>query len=157
MQRIDVTFQLNGQSITRNVRIDARLLDLLRYDCNHPGTKEGCGEGECGACTVLLDDLPVNSCLVPAFQVSGRDIRTVEAIPQDLCQTLNATGASQCGACTPGVVMAAAWLLKHPDVAHHYSIRTYMAGNLCRCTGYDGIIDGVERAMQAHEGASSSD
>ncbi|HEY3243598.1 MAG TPA: (2Fe-2S)-binding protein [Phycisphaerae bacterium] len=143
----DLSLTLNGQPLTRRVPLDARLLDVLRYDFGCTGTKEGCGEGECGACTVWLDGLPVNSCLVPAFQAHGRNVRTVESIEPELLQTLNATGASQCGACTPGIVMTARWLLDHPETLDDMSLRQFMSGNLCRCTGYDGVIEGVERAL----------
>ncbi|HEY3241707.1 MAG TPA: 2Fe-2S iron-sulfur cluster-binding protein, partial [Phycisphaerae bacterium] len=132
---------------SRRVANDARLLDVLRYDFGCTGTKEGCGEGECGACTVWLDGLPVNSCLVPAFQAQGRSVRTVESVEPQLLQALNATGASQCGACTPGIVMTARWLLDHPEILRAMTLRQFMSGNLCRCTGYDGVIEGVERAL----------
>ncbi len=150
MDKFDLSLTLNGKSETRRVALDARLLDVLRYDFGSPGTKEGCGEGECGACCVLLDGVLVNSCLVPAFQAAGRRIETVESTPPDLLQTLNATGTSQCGACTPGVVMSIRWLLQHPEIAESVGLRAFMSGNLCRCTGYDGIIAGLEQALQSN-------
>src|SRR5262245_46481710 len=112
MESIPLEFTLNGARVSRNVPIDARLLDVLRYELDCTGTKEGCGEGECGACTVIMDDLPVNSCLVPAFQAAGRNVVTVESSLASLAAQLNATGTAQCGACTPGVVMTARWLLE---------------------------------------------
>jgi len=148
LDKFDLTLNLNGKPATRRVPLDARLLDVLRYDFGSPGTKEGCGEGECGACCVLLDGLPVNSCLVPAFQAADRTVETVESTPTDLLQTLNATGTSQCGACTPGVVMSIRWILNHPEVVRAASLRELMSGNLCRCTGYDGIIAGLEQALK---------
>ncbi len=157
MNKFTLRFTLNGQETTIETSLDGRLLDVLRYDCGQTGTKEGCGEGECGACTVLLDGLPVNSCLVPAFQVEGRRVETVESTPVELAATLNATGTSQCGACTPGIVMSIRWLAEHPEAVETMSLREIMSGNLCRCTGYDGVIAGVEQALKqcggGHAGA----
>ena len=155
MDRIDLTFTLNGRPVTCSVPLDARLLDVLRYDCGCPGTKEGCGEGECGACTVFLDGLPVNSCLVPAFQVAGRHVDTIESVDPACLDALNATGTAQCGACTPGIVMSIRWLLDHPDIAKQVNLREFMSGNLCRCTGYDGVIDGLERLLE--QGGAATD
>ncbi len=147
MDKIELSFTLNGQAVTRTVPIDARLLDVLRYDCECSGTKEGCGEGECGACTVLLDGLPVASCLVPAFQVAGRSVETIESVGASLADEMNKTGTAQCGACTPGVVMTTHWLKEHPEVLEGVSLRRFMGGNLCRCTGYDAILAGVNRVL----------
>ena len=128
-----------------------RLLDVLREDLALTGTKEGCGEGECGACTVLLDGVPVNSCLVPVAQADGHKLRTIEGLADGA--TLHAVqkalvehGGTQCGICTPGVALAAAAVLaKEPD-ATRARLRELLAGNLCRCTGYQRIIDAVVEA-----------
>lgn len=142
-QRIELRFQLNGESVQVRVHPSDRLLDLLRYDLGLPGTKEGCGEGECGACTVLMDGVPANSCLIPAYQVRGRTILTIESTELADVEPLLAAGTTQCGACTPGVVMTARWIRDHPELLERFGSRQLMAGNLCRCTGYDGIIDGL--------------
>lgn len=145
---IEVKLTVNGE--IRALRVDPaqRLLDVLRETLGLTGTKEGCGEGECGACTVIMDGRPVNSCLVPAFQVDGAVVETVEAIDEARLAPLLASGATQCGACTPGVVVTAEWIARHRDVLERFPLRQLMAGNLCRCTGYDGIIDGVEARLR---------
>jgi aerobic carbon-monoxide dehydrogenase small subunit len=130
-----------------------RLIDVLREDLGLTGTKEGCGEGECGACTVLIDGEPVNSCLVPVCQVEGCSIRTVESLGRpDALNTLQQafldTGGAQCGICTPGMLMTAtAWIERggsdDPD-----AIRQVLAGNLCRCTGYQHIVQAVAQAVR---------
>jgi carbon-monoxide dehydrogenase small subunit len=131
-----------------------RLLDALREDLGLTGTKEGCGEGECGACSVLLDGEVVNSCLIPVGQLNGAQITTVEGLARDgrldpLQQAFLECGGAQCGICTPGMLIAARALLdarRHPS---REEIRVAIAGNLCRCTGYVKIIDAIERAAQS--------
>jgi len=132
----------------------SRLIDVLREDLGLTGTKEGCGEGECGSCTVLLDGQPVMSCLVPVCQVEGRRIETIEALgsPEHLNvlqQALLEAGGAQCGICTPGMVMAAWAFVRSGGSRDRDAIRNVMAGNLCRCTGYSHIVDAVARAVSA--------
>ena len=130
-------FVLNG----RRTDVDApplkRLLDVLREDLGLAGTKEGCGEGECGACTVLVDDAPVNSCLIPFAHVRGRKVTTIEGLRSRMPEAFVREGGTQCGICTPGVLMAAVALGPRPTAAR---VREALAGNLCRCTGYAGIV-----------------
>ncbi len=130
-------FTLNGRRRDLDAPPLKRLLDVLREDCGLLGTKEGCGEGECGACTVLLDGAPVNSCLVPFAHVAGRAVTTVEGVRGRAGLALAREGGTQCGICTPGIVMAAAALGPRPTAAR---VRAALAGNLCRCTGYAGIV-----------------
>ncbi len=150
-----IALTLNGKAVEIEVGPAERLLDTLRYRLGLPGSKEGCGEGECGACTVLLDGLPVNSCLVPTFQTRNRDVRTIEAVSPESLTTMLNTGATQCGACTPGVVVTASWIHDNPELAKRHSLRELMAGNLCRCTGYDGIIDGLRAWIDVDAGSQT--
>jgi carbon-monoxide dehydrogenase small subunit/xanthine dehydrogenase small subunit len=125
----------------------ARLLDVLREECGLTGTKEGCGEGECGACTVLLDGQAVNACLVPFAQVRGRSVLTIEGLEgrHPLQRAFVADGGTQCGMCTPGMIMAAAAL---PKDASLEDVRTGLAGNVCRCTGYMGIYRAITKSQR---------
>ena len=131
-----------------------RLLDVLREQLRLTGTKEGCGEGECGACSVMIDGQIVNSCLVPAAQVEGCSIKTIEGLALDenqlhsVQQAFIECGGAQCGICTPGMVMAAVNLLESNPNPNEAEIRTGLAGNLCRCTGYMKIFESVVRACQ---------
>jgi carbon-monoxide dehydrogenase small subunit len=130
-----------------------RLIDVLREDFGLTGTKEGCGEGECGACTVLVDGEPVNSCLIPVCQVEGQSIRTVESLGQpDALNTLQQRfldgGGAQCGICTPGMLMTATAWIEHGGSADAGEIRRVLAGNLCRCTGYQHIVDAVAATVR---------
>jgi aerobic carbon-monoxide dehydrogenase small subunit len=135
----------------RRMRVKAppmkRLLDVLREDCQLTGTKEGCGEGECGACTVMVDGAPVNSCLVPLAQVAGARITTIEGLGphHPLQETFVEEIGAQCGICTPGMILAAAALGPKPTVDQ---IRNGLAGNLCRCTGYTAIVRAVAKATR---------
>ena len=138
-------FVLNGKSADIRAHPMKRLLDVLREDCGLTGTKEGCGEGECGACTVLLDGMAVNACLVPFGQVRGRSVKTIEGLRgrHPLQAAFVTEGGTQCGICTPGMIMAAAALPKNPTLE---DVRAGLAGNICRCTGYTGIYRAIERA-----------
>ncbi len=142
-------FTLNGKTVSLDVVGTRRLLDVLREDLGATGTKEGCGEGECGACSVLIDGEVVDSCLVAAGQVEGRDVVTVEGLAwQDgklsqLQQAFIEHGAAQCGICTPGMLLAAHVLLEQSRRLTADDVREGLAGNLCRCTGYTKIIDAV--------------
>ena len=144
-----ISFTLNGAPTSLEVDPTERLLDTLRYRLALTGTKEGCGEGECGACTVYLDGLPVNSCLVPIYQVRGSTVQTVESLDPAGLRLLLSSGATQCGACTPGVAMTVCWIRDHPELLATHTIRELLAGNLCRCTGYDGIVDGIGATLEA--------
>jgi len=141
---MEISLTLNGCLQVVTVSPSERLLDTLRQRLGLTGTKEGCGEGECGACTILFDGLPANSCLIPTFQCRGHEIETIESVSSDQLDTLHSSGATQCGACTPGVVMTALFVVRNSEKLASHSLRELMAGNLCRCTGYDGIIDGLE-------------
>jgi carbon-monoxide dehydrogenase small subunit len=151
-------FTLNGEPREVTVPGMRRLLDVLREDLGFTGTKEGCGEGECGACTVILDGMVVDSCLVPVCQVDGSEIRTVEGLSEaesgvlsPLQQAFLERGGAQCGICTPGMLMAAQAYLDDGGSAEGADIREAIAGNLCRCTGYTKIIDAIEAAAVARE------
>jgi carbon-monoxide dehydrogenase small subunit len=148
-----VNFTVNGESRTIEVFPMARLLDVLREQLHLTGTKEGCGEGECGACTVILDGTIVNSCLVPIAQVNGAEIKTIEGVAQQdqlhaVQQAFIDHGGAQCGICTPGMVLAAVDLLNRNPEPSESEIRNGLAGNLCRCTGYMKIFESVVRAYQ---------
>jgi aerobic-type carbon monoxide dehydrogenase small subunit (CoxS/CutS family) len=151
--RLGFAFTLNGAPVSLEVDPAERLLDTLRYRLGLTGTKEGCGEGECGACTVYLNGLPVNSCLIPIYQVRGARVETVESLDPVTLEPLRQSGATQCGACTPGVAMTARWVCTHPEMLATHTIRELMAGNLCRCTGYDGIMDGIAAVLETRGGA----
>jgi aerobic carbon-monoxide dehydrogenase small subunit len=154
---VSYRFTLNGDEVTLDVPGMRRLLDALREDLGLTGTKEGCGEGECGACSVIVDGLVVDACLLPVCQVDGADVRTVEGLAIEgqldaLQQAFLDHGGAQCGICTPGMLMAAQAYLDDGGGPVEEDIREAIAGNLCRCTGYTKIIDAIAAAAEPHAG-----
>ena len=153
-----VTLFVNGEE--RTVRPESgmrRLLDVLRDDLGLTGTKEGCGEGECGACSVLLNGRLVNSCLVPVAQAAGAEVLTIEGLRKSeagrlLVECFTECHGAQCGFCTPGMMMASYALLKRNSRPDEQEIREGLAGNICRCTGYDAIINAVQMAAEKGRG-----
>ena len=150
---MQINFKVNGEERSVEGFPMARLLDVLREQLHLTGTKEGCGEGECGACTVIIDGQIVNSCLVPLAQVHGAEITTIEGVASNgelhaVQQAFIDHGGAQCGICTPGMVLAAVDLLKRNPEPNENDIRNGLAGNLCRCTGYMKIFESVVRAYQ---------
>jgi carbon-monoxide dehydrogenase small subunit len=151
--KIAVQCTVNGDSRKLHAYPMERLLDVLREQLRLTGTKEGCGEGECGACSVMIDGRIVNSCLVPVAQVVGASIQTIEGIATDdqlhaVQRAFIECGGAQCGICTPGMVLAAVNLLEREPNPSDADIRNGLAGNLCRCTGYMKIFEAVVRACQ---------
>ncbi|HXP98369.1 MAG TPA: (2Fe-2S)-binding protein [Telmatospirillum sp.] len=146
-----LSFTLNGKPVSVDVADDRRLIDLLRQDLGLIGSKEGCGIGNCGACTVLVDGAPRAACLTLAAQIAGRHVVTIEGAATSpllrlLTESFATHGAVQCGYCTPGMIMAAAALLVRTPSPSRHEIRDGMSGNLCRCTGYHRIVDAIEAA-----------
>lgn len=148
-----ISLTLNGKTRTAEVEADTRLIDMLRNSFRLTGVKEGCGAGECGACTVLLDDEAVCSCVVPAVQSDGHSVTTIEGLEENgeldaLQQAFIDCDAVQCGFCTPGMIMSAkALLLKNPH-PNRDEIKRALAGNVCRCTGYIPIVTAVSEAAE---------
>jgi carbon-monoxide dehydrogenase small subunit len=146
-----IELEVNGTPVRVEAHPLARLLDVLRGPLQLTGTKEGCGEGECGACSVFVDGVLVNSCLVPICQVAGAKVETIESLARSprlrvLQSAFIEKNGAQCGICTPGMLMAAAALLRERIDADEAAIREALAGNLCRCTGYVRIVDAVVAA-----------
>ena len=146
-----MTFTLNGKRARVRAHPMKRLLDALREDCGLTGTKEGCGEGECGACTVLIDGQPINSCLVPLAHARGVRVTTIEGLGgrHPLQRAFAEQGGAQCGICTPGMILAAVALGRSPSFDR---MRVGLAGNLCRCTGYTAIYRSIRSASRASTG-----
>ncbi len=148
MRDIELKLTVNGRALRRRVPATRRLLDFLREDLGLTGAKEVCAEGECGACTVLLDGRPVNSCLILAVECDGAEIVTVEGLDHPVQVAMEKTHAVQCGYCFPGMVLSAADLIDRGRAGNRLEIREGLAGNVCRCTGYSKIIDAVEEAAR---------
>lgn len=153
---MSVTLTVNGSLLTLEAPPAARLLDVLRERLGLTGTKEGCGEGECGACTILLDGVPVNSCLVALGQCAGREVTTVEGLGDarhltPLQEAMVTEGGAQCGICTPGMLLSAEALLREKPEPTDGEIREAIAGNVCRCTGYQRIVNAVVEAGRRRE------
>jgi aerobic carbon-monoxide dehydrogenase small subunit len=156
-----VTLTVNGESVEAAVESNRTLLQFLREDLGLTGTKHGCGLGDCGACTVILDGKPVNACLVLAVQASGCDVLTIEGLAENgelhpIQQSFVDKGAIQCGFCTPGMILSAKALLEQSPKPTEHDIRTAISGNLCRCTGYQKIVEAIQDAAEAHKGTEVS-
>ncbi len=157
-ERTEVRFEVNGREVAVKTWPMGRLLDVLRTEVGLTGTKEGCGEGECGACSVLVDGVLVNACLVPVVQVAGCSVQTVEGLAEDaavepLRQAFVRANGAQCGICTPGMLMATVALLREEARPSDARIREALGGNLCRCTGYVRIVQAVREAAAEMAGA----
>lgn len=155
---IKINMNVNGKDYELEINEDKRLIDVLREDLGFTGVKEGCSEGECGACTVIMDGYTVNSCLVMAFQAHGSTIVTIEGLEKDgkldpIQQSFIEKGATQCGYCTPGFIVSARALLDKVKNPTREEIREAISGNLCRCTGYNKIVEAIEEAGR-HENGS---
>jgi carbon-monoxide dehydrogenase small subunit len=158
MRKHLISFQLNTMPVSVEVTPDTRLIDVLREHFRLTGTKEGCGEGECGACMILLDGSPTLSCLMAIGAIDGKRVTTIEGLREApgfaiLAQAFSDAGAVQCGYCTPGMIMIAYALLRDQRTPDESSIRRAMAGNLCRCTGYAMIVEAI-RLASARRGPS---
>lgn len=153
----NIKFKLNGQDVELNLDPSSRFLDVLRNNFGLTGSKEGCGEGECGACAVLLDGHIVHSCCLPLANVNGKEIMTIEGYSKTkrfevLADAIHEEGGSQCGICTPGMMIAAESLLSQNPKPTEEEIRIGISGNLCRCTGYNMIVKAIMRASIKGDG-----
>ena len=153
MEKVTIKFVLNGKEVATECPPDWRLIDVIRQGFDLTGTKIGCGEGDCGACTVIIDGNTANSCLVLAAQVDGREVVTIEGVGDyehlhPLQQAFIEEGAVQCGYCTPGMILSAKVLLDNQPQPDREAIMGAIAGNLCRCTGYSKIANAIEKVVQ---------
>ncbi|MEW5951501.1 MAG: (2Fe-2S)-binding protein [Elusimicrobiota bacterium] len=153
MKKIRLSCEINGKKIKKEIDSSLRLIDFIREDMGLKGTKEGCGEGECGACMVLLDGKAVNSCLMMAVQIQGKKLVTIEGIHEhkygkELQDSFVKEAAVQCGFCTPGFIIAAQEILSKNPKASPEEIKEGLTGNLCRCTGYENIFKAVDKARK---------
>ena len=150
---MEISFVLNYKKVKVDVDPSMRLLDVLRDELHLTGTKEGCGEGECGACTVLINDEPYNSCLTPVINVKDKEILTIDGFKTTkeyrvIADAFANMGGSQCGFCTPGMILVSYVLLKKNPHPSEEEIRLALSGNLCRCTGYQAIVNAVKEASE---------
>jgi carbon-monoxide dehydrogenase small subunit len=162
IERREIVLNVNGSPYPVEVKVNRTLLDVLRDDLGFTGTKEGCGTGDCGACSVLIDGKPMNACLVLAVEADGRDILTVEGLAQGeklhpLQQAFVEEGAVQCGFCTPGMLISARGLLNENPHPTELEVRMALAGNLCRCTGYVRIVNAVLKASDKLAGGAGGE
>lgn len=153
MEKVKIAFNLNYKDVEVEIYPNTRLIDMLREKFNLTSVKEGCSEGECGACTIVLDDEPVTSCVVLAPQVDGRSVLTIEGLSENgeldkLQQAFIDAGAVQCGFCTPGMILSGKALLMRIPNPTEEEIKQSISGNLCRCTGYAKIVDAIQIASQ---------
>ena len=153
----EISFTINGQVQTLTIQPWRTLLEVIREDLQLTGTKEGCGQGECGSCTVIMDGKTVNSCLVPAVEAHGREIITIEGMPNNdtlhpIQEAFVEHSGMQCGFCTPGMIMSAKGLLDRNPEPSEEEIREGIAGNFCRCTGYTKIIESIDAAAKVMKG-----
>ena len=151
--RKTVHFTVNGEPSSVEIEPDELLIDMLRYKLFLTGTKKGCGEGECGACTILLNNHPVNSCLIPAMKAQGKEITTIEGLApgetlHPIQESFLETGAVQCGFCSPGAILSTKALLDHQKNPTEFEIKKALSGHICRCTGYVQIIEAVKSASR---------
>jgi aerobic carbon-monoxide dehydrogenase small subunit len=156
-----IQLTVNGEPVEAAVEPNQTLLQFLRDDLGLTGTKHGCGLGDCGACTVIVDGMPVNSCLVLAVQAAGREVLTIEGLAENgklhpIQQAFVDKGAIQCGFCSPGMILSAKALLDEIPKPTEHEIRTAISGNLCRCTGYQKIVEAVQEAVKTIEGMEVS-